>query len=539
MSEPFAFRHLNRLVGVFVLGSATLLLAGVVLIGKARHWLAKEFTVTVAFDRNNLGLLRAGLPVKIQGTDAGEVTGAIQDAVNTVARLSLREEFRSQLRADAKAIIHTPIAGFLGETFIEVWPGQAEAPFNPDSGLITQLPGDDLLEQARHSITNFGQASAELRDLIKDNRKELVATMGAVRATAEAVALLVTENRAAITSALTRMEEMTHQVADAVAENRPNLKASTEALPKTLAAVERTADTVNATVQTADTALVAVTATANEVTTAVQVATSVINENRTDLAQAMADLQALLHSATAASDNLEVISAQIATGQGSLGKVVMSDEAHDKVMIAVDHANHTFEQVEPLIATVTTVKLYLGAAGGGDLNSGVTDASAWLRLEPNPDKFYQGGVTYQGPPRSLSPEDETNDGFPLDFDFQLGWRFFAKDGEATLSGHWLSTSVGVLNSRLGGVIGSNLWRDRLGAELMVRGKQNNRPDTDRRYEEGNVLVRATLSMRLAWLVYANVGANDLTGTPGWWLGGQVELLDNDLRNLTTFGPLFR
>ena len=534
MSEPFAFRHLNRLVGVFVIGSVAVLLAGVVLIGKARHWLAKEFTVTVAFDRNNLGLLRAGLPVKIQGTDAGEVTGAIQDAVNTVARLSLREEFRSQLRADAKAIIHTPIAGFLGETFIEVWPGQAEAPFNPETGTITQLPGDDLLEQARHSITNFGQASAELRDLIAENRKELVATMGAVRATAEAVAALVIDNRTAINNALTRMEEMTHQVAAAVAENRPNVKATTDALPRTLAAVERTSDTVTATAKSADAAAVALTATANEVTTAARTANTIVTENRAEFSQAMADLHALLASATAASDNLEVISAQVASGQGSLGKVVMSDEAHDKLMQVADNTNKTFDQIEPLISTITTVKLYIGIDGGGDVNSGVTDTSAWLRLEPNPHKFYQGGITYQGPPNNLDPEVETNEGFPLDFDFQLGWRFFPKE-----QGHWITTSAGVLNSRLGGVVGSNLWRDRLAAEVMVRGKQNNRPNTDRRYEEGDVLVRATVSLRLVWLVYAEVGVNDLTGTPGLWVGGQIELLDNDLRNLTTFGPLFR
>ncbi len=534
MSEPFAFRHLNRLVGVFVIGSATVLLAGVVLIGKARHWLAKEFTVTVAFDRNNLGLLRPGLPVKIQGTDAGEVSGAIQERLNTVAHLSLREEFRSQLRSDAKAIIHTPIAGFLGETFIEIWPGQAETPFNAESGLITQLPGDDMLEQARLTITNFGQASAELRDLIAENRKELTATMTAVRTTAEAVALLVAENRVAVSNALTRMEEMTHQVADAVAENRPNVKAVTDALPHTLATVDRTVDSVGGAARSADTAAVALTATATQVTTAVKTADTVVNENRADLAQAMADLHDLLQSATAATEHLEQISGQVAAGKGSLGKAVMSDEAHDKLVKVADNANQTMEQLQPLITTITSVKLYLGVAGGGDLNSGVTDASAYLRLEPSSEKFYTGGVTYQGPPRSLDPDVETSDGFPLDFDLQLGWRFMPHEG-----GHWLNLSAGVLNSRLGGVIGSQLWSDRIGAELLVRGKQNNREVTDRRYEDGSVLVRATLSVRMLWRVYGEVGGNDLSGTPGWWLGGRIELLDNDLRNLTTFGPLFR
>lgn len=535
MSEPFAFRHLNRLVGAFVIGSAVVLLAGVVLIGRARHWLAKEFTVTVEFDRNNLGLLRPGLPVKIQGADAGEVVTARQEGDHTVARISLREDFRAQLRQDAKAIIHTPIAGFLGETFIEIWPGQEDAPFEVESGLITQLPGDDLLQQARFTITSFGQASTQLRDLISDNRTEITATVTAVRHTAEVVAKLVADNQKAVNEALTRMEALSREAAELITENRANIKATTDALPAAVAAATDTVLAVGDTARTADAAVQVVTATATDVGVTARTATEVISENRDELSLAMGDLRALIGEADGVARDLKVVSAQVAAGKGSLGKLAMEDTAHDKAMAVADNVNKTLTDIQPILSTVVSVKLYIGASGGINADSGVATGSGYLRLEPTPDKFYQGGVTYRGAPSDLPSKAESNSGFPLDFDLLIGWRFLPKED----SGHWLTLGVGVLESRLGGVVGSRLWTDRLAVETQVRGKHFNRDETDRRYEDGRISIRATANLRLAWRVFVLVGADDLADEPGFWAGGRVELLDNDLRNLTTFGPLFR
>lgn len=535
MSEPFAFRNLNRLVGAFVISSAVVLLAGVVLIGRARHWLSKEFTVTVEFDRNNLGLLRPGLPVKIQGADAGEVASARQEGDHTVARISLREDFRAQLRQDAKAIIHTPIAGFLGETFIEIWPGQEDAPFEIESGLITQLPGDDLLQQARFTITSFGQASTQLRDLISENRKEIIATVVAVRTTAEVVAKLVADNQKAVNDALTRMETLSRQASEIIAENRASIKATTDALPAAVAAATDTVLAVGDTARSADAAVQVVAATAADVGATARTANAVIGENRDELALAMADLRALINEADGVARDLKVVSAQVAAGKGSLGKLAMEDTAHDKAMAVADNVNKTLTDIQPILSTVVSVKLYLGASGGGNLDSGVATGSGYLRLEPTPDKFYQGGVTYRGAPNDLSSKAETNEGFPLDFDLLIGWRFLPKAD----SGHWATIGVGILESRLGGVVGSNLWSDRLAVESLIRGKHFNRDETDRRHEDGRVEVRAAARLRLAWRVFALVGVDDIVDNPGLWIGGRVELLDNDLRNLTTFGPLFR
>lgn len=533
MSEPFAFRHLNRLVGAFVITSAVVILAGVVLVGRARHWLAKEFTVTVAFDRNNLGLLRAGLPVKIQGTDAGEVVGATQDAHHTIARLALREDFRAQLRSDAKAIIHTPIAGFLGETFIEVWPGQEEAPFDVVGGLITQLPGDDLLQQTRATITNVGDAAAQVRDLVADNRKSVVATVDAVRATAEAVARLVVDNRDAVNAALTRMEALSRQMTELIAENRVAVKATVDALPATVAAVQQTTTDVGATARKAGVAADAAASTAAAITDAAREATTLVRDNRDDLALAMTDLRTLLTEAEGIASDMKVVTTQVAAGKGSLGKFVMSDDAHDQAVRLTSNANATLDDLRPLIGTVTSVKLFIGAQGGGNLTSGSTTSSAYLRLEPNSSKFYQGGLSYRSAPRSIDPSVQTSDGFPLDVDLLLGWRFFPHE-----HGSYASLGVGVLESRLGAIVGSQL-ADRLGLEVLGRGKHTNREATDRRSEDGRFLLRATVNVRVAWRVFAIAGADDLIDHPGWWLGGRIELLDNDLRNLTTFGPLFR
>jgi ABC-type transporter Mla subunit MlaD len=535
MSEPFAFRHLNRLVGVFVISSAVVLLAGVMLLGRARHWLAKEFTVTVAFDRNNLGLLRSGLPVKIQGTDAGEVVSARQDTSHTVARVALREEFRSQLRADAKAIIHTPIAGILGETFIEIWPGQAEAPFSIEDDLITQVPGDDLLQQARASITSIGEAANQLRDVIAENRTAIAGSVRQVEATAASVGKLVEENRTAVNAALTRMETMTKQVEEVIAENRPQVKAATAALPAAVTAIRDTATAAGDTAKATTAAANAITATATDVGATARTTTAVISENRDEVALAMADLRQLMTQAESVTADLKVAAAQVAAGKGSLGKLVMEDTAHDKLVTVATKAEQTLDGIQPIIATISSVKLYLGVLGGENAKSGVTTGSAYLRLEPTADKYYQGGVTYRGAPRDLDPEVAQSEGFPLDFDLLIGWRFLGKDDGT----HWFSLGAGVLESRLGGVVSSDIWADRLSLVVQARGTHGNREENDRRYEEGNISLRATASLRVAWRLSLLAGGDDLANHPGAWGGLRLELLDNDLRNLTTFGPLFR
>jgi ABC-type transporter Mla subunit MlaD len=515
MTPAFKFRNLNRIVGAFVLAAVVVLLTGIVLVGKARHWMERSFTVEVAFRAQDIGLLHTSLPVKILGDNAGQVLDAhLQSATETRATLEIRQSFRKALRADCYAIVHTPVAGLLGETFVEVWPGQSTVPL-PDDFIIPGKPGEDLVELAKNSVANFGQAAGEIRDLISENRKEIAQAIINVRRMSENLDRLVADNQALINQVLTRLDEMGKQVAELVAENRANVKETTARLP---AAVDHLG------------------AGGRAIAEAGTMARDLIAENRGDLRLIAGKLASAAPRVDRIASDIETVTTQVASGKGTIGKLVMEDTVHDKVVAATDSLTERLEELKPITGGLSQLKLFGGLEGAGNARSGSWTAGVYLRLEPRPWKFYQGGVSYRSAPRDRDAPKESPDSIPVDFNLVLGWRFI----ETRTSGvYWLTVAGGLVETRLGGWVEMPLFRDRIAIRGLVRGKQNDRDAIDRRYEHGSVLVRATASVRLWKGLYVLGGVDDCADTRGAWGGVRAELLDNDLRNITSVSGLFK
>ena len=158
---------------------------------------------------------------------------------------------------------------------------------------------------------------------------------------------------------------------------------------------------------------------------------------------------------------------------------------------------------------------------------------AYLRIEPKPWKFYEGGVSYRTSPSDrVEAKDDPN---KLNFDINLlfGWRFFPDD-EAQRYG--VSVAAGLIETKIGGYVEFPVVGD-FNVRVMGRFKDNQRNVDDRRYEDGDFLLRATLGYRIWKRIYLNVGVNDLIDHPGLWGGIRVDLLDNDLRNLTSVSAI--
>ena len=530
MSEPFKFRHLNRIVGAFILGSAAIVLAAVVAIGQATHWLGKHFDARVRFDRSNLGLLRTGLPVKIQGLEAGEVASARADGESTIVHLRLRDAVREQLRQDARAVLHTPIAGILGETFVEILPGSSEAPFSPEDDTMAQEPGDDLVVQARAAIIAIGGAAEQLRGLLAENRKEVTAAVTGVRRTADQTAALVEENRASLKSGLARIDSLAGRVDDLAVKMAPSLAAGAEKLPVAL-------DQATAAGTSLQKAADAIGGAATAMGKAAASAQALVDDNRPAITAALADLQGVLRSTNALTTDLDRIAAQVASGKGSLGKLVMEDTAHDTAVKAIETLQKRMDELGPVIASISDLRLFIGVDGGYDTRSGSSTAGVHLRLEPRTWKFYEGGLSYRTARRDHPAEVEADTVVPVDFTLLLGWRFWEAEDKDHYS---LSLAAGLVETRPALRVDIPLGTRRVVWETMARGKHNNRHEDDRRYEEGVVLVRSQLDV---WLWQDHIalvaGGNDLAGLPGPWIGLRGELQDNDLKNITQVSALFK
>jgi ABC-type transporter Mla subunit MlaD len=353
------------------------------------------------------------------------------------------------------------------------------------------------------TVDRVGEASEQARDLIKENRQQIQQMISAIRDSMSGVKDLLARNSDNLSAAIQNIKDFTKKLDEMLAENREQLKAA-------VANFSSAAKTINETVA----------------------------ENRDSLKKAMDGVAKFAPRLDQIGENLQLITTQIAEGKGTIGKLVMEDTLHDKAVQTLDNVNQRAEEVKPFTQPIASLNFWGRLETGMDTRSGVTDTYAALRIEPRPWKFYEGGVSYRTAPRNLKNEKpEDPDKFHVDFNLLMGWRWFADDRSQV---YRLTFAGGLIDSQVGGYVEVPVWDHWLKVRAMVRTKDNKRDPNDRRYEHGNALARVQFEFN-AWRerVWLIAGGNDLTDQPGFWAGIRGELLDNDLRNITTANSLSR
>jgi ABC-type transporter Mla subunit MlaD len=359
------------------------------------------------------------------------------------------------------------------------------------------------IESAHKTIEHVGDMSDQIRDLVKENRAQVQTTVANVGDMAAAIRDLVRKNNENLSAAIANIKDMSRQISDMVAENRDQVKL----------AIGRFAEA------------------GQNVSDAAKSLHDTVEENRENLKKTMEGLGKVGPRLDAISENLQLITGQIASGHGTLGKLVFEDTLHDKAVATLDNVNQRAEELKPVTAPLATLKFWGGIEAGGDARTGATDTYAYLRIEPRPWKFYQGGVSYRTAPSDrVTAKDDPNK-FNIDFNLLFGWRFFPTDRDQQ---YRLTLAGGLIDSEIGGYVETPLYKDWVRIRVLCRQKDNQREPNDRRYEAGHALLRAQAEFNLwndrIWLI---AGGNDLTEHPGFWGGIRGELLDNDLRNVTS------
>lgn len=472
--------------------------------------------------------LKDGDAVTYNGVRVGKVALVAPDVdgASAVVRVSftLDKKFRDQVLVGPDSEFRIML-GTLGGATLEIRsPGGR--PITPEglagtwgvegaslSDAVASVQGliEDNRKAVNEAITAFGEASGQVRDLVKENRTVVAAALGNVSRASDQIADLVAENRETVKGALANIETMSGQIGELVRENREDVKLAMAALPAT---VRNFGD-------------------------ASQRVERLLAENQADLRRAIENLAAFAPKLDRIGTNLEVITTQIAEGKGTIGKLVMDDQLHDKAIAVTDNFNARLEEVKPFTSGITELKLYAGIYGGNNIRTGVETGHAYLRLEPRPWKFYQAGASYRSAPDDRDVDDaEEEDDLPIDIDLMLGWRFFPND-----EGQYyrLSVAGGVIESKPGAMAWVPLFGRNLTLVGMVRQKDNSKNALSREFEEGSALARATIEYK-PWERYGFslvAGYDDLIDDPSPWFGLRAEILDNDLRNLTqvsSFAP---
>ena len=130
------FRYTNEAVGLFVLLSLLIFVAGFLYSGQVRKWFNPGETLKVVLPDDGLFGLTEGSSVEILGTKAGEIRDIVinpDQKIHATARIE--SDMAVFIRSDSKATIRKTF-GIAGDAYLEITRGQGE-PLDWEFAVIT------------------------------------------------------------------------------------------------------------------------------------------------------------------------------------------------------------------------------------------------------------------------------------------------------------------------------------------------------------------------------------------------------------------
>lgn len=252
--------------------------------------------------------------VRVAGVRVGEVDGVGLDGRR--ARVTLRLDKPLPLTVGTTARIAN--LGLLGEKYIELIPGPAEAPPLPPDAVLPGVtpPG---IDEAIAKINDIGSSIQQITGQFsgQDFGGNINRLVNDIQLTSAEIRALVAENRATVGSAIRNFD----QVGSTLAAELPRLAAQ----------MDRALDQI----------------------------ASAVEANRGNLDASMGNIRELTERLQVSAENLNQISGKIASGEGTIGKLVNSDEAYNEVVSTLDSIQGGVETLSGTIGAINKFKIDL------------------------------------------------------------------------------------------------------------------------------------------------------------------------------------
>ncbi len=289
--------------------------------------------------------------VRVAGVRVGRVDGIRLDGGR--ARVSLLLEQPVGLTEGARARIAN--MGLLGDKYVELIPGPDGAPPLPDDVVLqgeTPVSFDDAMakldsigssiQQVTGSLTGAGGAETPISRLL-----------GSLEATADEIRTLVAMNREQISGTVRNFESFSATLA----RELPVLAARLDALVGQISAV--------------------------------------VAENRQHLAGSLANIEEVSEGLKTSVANINQISSKIASGEGTLGKLVASDEAHNELIATLKSVETGVGTLSDTLGRVQKLKLDLGLEGYYLADVDDSHSTFSIDLDPGTDgnRLYRFGLS--------------------------------------------------------------------------------------------------------------------------------------------------
>ena len=142
----YRFKHLEKVVGVFLTLVILIIVVVVIFIGRERRWFEQQYEFTTEFWSGEG--LKPGIVVTIKGIQIGEVKSVFLNEDNWIeVRFAVYEEYAERIRKDSVAKLNSPL---IGSKVMEIIPGgEHQLPLENGSYIWSQDTeiGADILEE--------------------------------------------------------------------------------------------------------------------------------------------------------------------------------------------------------------------------------------------------------------------------------------------------------------------------------------------------------------------------------------------------------
>jgi phospholipid/cholesterol/gamma-HCH transport system substrate-binding protein len=456
--------------------------------------------------------------VRIAGVRKGHVTD-IKVLPNGRAQVTMKVDDDVPLHTNAKAKVAN--LGLLGEKYIELDPGTPTAPELPPGKVALQgtqpATFDDVTDQISSIAADVKAITTSMRAVLggPSGQQRLDQIVGNVQAITQEMRALIAANRSNIDATLANTRAITEQLRVEI--------------PRLAQSIDSVADQISGTV----------------------------GENRAEVRDVVKNLRGLSGDLRVTADNLNGITGQVKSGEGTVGKLFYSDEAHTKLTNALSAVESGVTELKNTLGRASRMQLDLGVkadylAGlgnteevGGVRNEldGNSRSTVGLRLTPNPDinRFYN--VELSQDPRGrrrdkTTIETVTNAETGASNTTVTKQTRFDRDYLVSAQAGWTLDNVAVrvgLFDSTGGVGADYRVNDRImvTGEAFDFGKRRDDNPHIRLFGEYTLRKEQKLMPR----IFLTTGVDNALNDTAFILGGGIRWRDEDLKYLLGSLPI--
>lgn len=306
-------------------------------------WGTKGKEISAVFD--SVAGLDDKAAVRVAGVRVGRVDGIGLEGRQAKVRIVLERPL--DLTLGTTATIAN--LGLLGEKYVELIPGPAGAPQLPEKAVLvgtTPISFDQAMAKIQAIGDSIQGITGGLSGALagESGGVSLGQLMTSLAQTSDEIRLLVAENRAQIGRTIGNFEQVGANLAGE--------------LPRLSAQLQETAQQIS----------------------------EILAENRGNLSGSMENVRKVTSDIQTSVTNLNKITDKIASGQGTIGKLVNDEQAHDELVATLDSIKGGVKTLSNTLGAIQKFKLDLDLQGTYLVDREESPSTFRLDVDPGDDK---------------------------------------------------------------------------------------------------------------------------------------------------------